>query len=230
VLPFTAEWVYHEVGELEFRARDDSVHLTSWPTELALRDPALEEGMAELRELVEVGRELRQRAEVKARIPLAEFVVFGTPSPTLAALGPEGDQLLLDELNVKALRRVASYDRAAFPAPDWVVREEGGEGVAALPRQPTPELRSEGLFREVARRLQQTRKELGLRPTDHVDLSLGATGDLLAAVSSRKDTLARELLADRIEFVDGLLPPGEPVRKWDLDGLAFNARVVRRDP
>ncbi|MGA8276341.1 MAG: isoleucine--tRNA ligase [Thermoplasmata archaeon] len=227
VLPFTAEWVHQEVGELDFRVRDDSVHLSPWPTELATRDLALEDGMAELRRLVEVGRELRQRAEVKARIPLAEFVVFGASSPALSALGAEGDRLLVDELNVKSLRRIATCDRAAFPESDWVVREEGGAAVAALPRRPTPELRSEGLFREVARRLQQTRKELGLRPTDHVELTLGATGELLAAVASRKETLSRELLADRIDLVDGTLPPADEVRQWDLDGFAFSARLTR---
>jgi len=228
LLPFTAEWVHQEVGELEFGRRDDSVHLGPWPKELAVHDPALEAGMAEVRTLVEVGRELRQRAEVKARIPLAEFVVFGPPSPTLAALGPEADQLLLDELNVKALRRVSAGDRSGFPETEWVVREEDGAAVAALPRRPTPELRSEGLFREVARRLQQTRKEIGLRPTDHVELTLAATGELYGAVTSRSETLARELLADRVDLVDGELPPGDDVRQWDLEGLAFSARLVRR--
>jgi hypothetical protein len=206
------------------------VHLQPWPMELATRDPVLESGMAELRRLAEVGRELRQRAEVKARIPLAEFVLFGAPSPDLAALGSEGEQLLLDELNVKSLRWVATEDRAAFPEDSWVVREEKERSVAALPRTPTPELRSEGLYREVARRLQQSRKDLGLRPTDHVELTLAATGELLAAITERRPALARDLLADRIEIVDGVLPTAEDVRPWDLDGLAFTARLVRVPP
>jgi hypothetical protein len=227
LLPFTAEWVHQEVGEYGFSDRDASVHLASWPVELAPQDLALETGMGELRALVEVGRELRQRAEVKARIPLAEFVVFGAPSGPFAGLGIEGEQLLVDELNVKSLRRVLEEDRSIFPDAEWVVREEQGRPVAALPRQPTPELRSEGLYREVARRLQQTRKDLGLRPTDHVELTLGATGELLAAVRARQDALVRDLLADRIDLVDGTLPAAEDVRSWDLDGLAFTARVVR---
>jgi isoleucyl-tRNA synthetase len=230
LLPFTAEWVHQEVGEFQFAARDSSVHLQRWPTELGTRDVALESGMAELRALVEVGRELRQRAEVKARIPLAEFVLFGTPSPEFAALGAEGEQLLLDEMNVKSLRWVGGEDRAAFPEDAWVVRVERDRPVAALPRAPTPELRSEGLYREVARRLQQSRKDLGLRPTDHVDLTLAAAGELLAAVTERRAALARDLLADHIELVDGTLPAAEDVRPWDLDGLAFTARLVRAPP
>ncbi|MCI4373407.1 MAG: class I tRNA ligase family protein, partial [Thermoplasmata archaeon] len=230
IVPFTAEWIHQEVGELDFRARDESVHLSPWPPELAPREVAVEAGMSEVRALVEVGRELRQRAEVKARFPLTEFVVFGSASPSLDALGAEGDQLLVEELNVKRLRRSPTCDRTAFPEEAWVLREEGGNVVAALPRRPTPELRSEGLFREVARRLQQTRKELGLRPSDHVELSLGASGELLAAVSARTETLARELLADRIDLVDGALPAADDVRPWALDGLEFTARLVRSPP
>jgi isoleucyl-tRNA synthetase len=230
MLPFTAEWVHQEVGELDFAARDDSVHLGPWPGELAHRDLALEEGMAEVRRLVEIGRELRQRAEVKARIPLTEFVVFGDSTAALHALGAEGEQLLVDELNVKSLRRAAAFGRAAFPEADWVVREENGEAVAALPRVPTAELRSEGLFREVARRLQQTRKELGLRPTDRVDLTVSATGELFTALESRRDTLSRELLADHLHLSEGGLAPADDVRQWDLDGIVFSARLVRQVP
>jgi isoleucyl-tRNA synthetase len=228
LLPFTAEWVHQEVAELGFREAERSVHLTEWPEQLASREPDLEEGMAELRALVEFGRELRQRAEVKARIPLAEFVVFGEPSEALTALADEGDQLLVDELNVKVLRRLPAFEATGFPEADWVVREEGGQVVAALPRRPTPELRAEGLFREVARRLQQTRKDLGLRPTDHVEVTLALEGELHSAIASRRELLARDLLADRLDLVEGALEESDDTRRWEVDGLAVSARLVRR--
>ncbi|MCI4364933.1 MAG: isoleucine--tRNA ligase [Thermoplasmata archaeon] len=228
LLPFTAEWVHQEVGELGFGDRDRSVHLAPWAGELAARDLSLEAGMSEVRSLVEVGRELRQRAEVKARIPLEEFVVFGDASTALAGLGPEGELLLVDELNVKRLRRRPTYRADDFPEGEWVVREEGGGVLAALPRHPTPELRAEGLYREVARRLQQTRKELGLRPTDHVELTLAARGELFQALAPRQDALARDLLADRLVLEEGMLADAADVRRWDLDGLEFSARLVRR--
>jgi isoleucyl-tRNA synthetase len=230
LVPFTAEWVHHEVGELEFEAPDDSVHLARWPDRFAAREPALEAGMAHLRDLVEVGRELRHRAEVKARIPLQELVLFGEPDPRLAALGAEGTRLLAEELNVRGIRRLPVADRANFPDAAWVVREEDGTPVAALPREPTPELREEGLAREVGRRLQQTRKELGLRPTDRVRVSAGASGELLQALRRWSDRLARDLLADRLDLVDGELPVGPGTRRWDLDGAVLTATVERATP
>jgi len=204
------------------------VHREPWPGELARRDLALESAMDELRDLVEVGRELRQRAGVRSRIPLAELVVFGTPSEQLAGLGSEGVDLLAEELNVKRVRWAAASERTALSDAGWVVREEEGRVVAALPRTPTEELAEEGLAREVARRLQQSRKELGLRYTEKVAVTVGATGAVFRALSARRDELARDLLADPLEIVEHGLDAGPNVRSWDVDGVTFSAEIVRR--
>jgi isoleucyl-tRNA synthetase len=227
LVPHTAEWVHQEVGDLGFRERDRSVHLAPWPTTFGAREPALEQAMEELRALVEVGRELRHRAQVKSRIPLAEFVVFGEASPAVAALREEGTTLLADELNVKHVVRVPVAARPRYPDSDWVVREDGGPPIAALPRSPTAELLEEGLAREVARRLQQTRKELGLRYTERVAVTVAATGTLRTALERRRDSLAHDLIADPLELVDGPLEPAPDVRTWDLEGVTFSARMLR---
>jgi isoleucyl-tRNA synthetase len=228
LLPFTAEWIHSEVGETGYFDAESSVHLTPWPGPLAARDLPLEEGMHELRAVVEVGRELRHRAEVKARIPLTELVLFGEESSALAALGVEGVSLITEELNVKRIVRAADHERERYAGPDWVVREEEGRAVAALPVRPTEALLEEGLAREVARRLQQTRKELGLRYTEAVEVTVGATGSVHRAIAARRAALARDLLAEPFELVDGMLPAGPEVRTWDLDGVPFSARIVRR--
>jgi isoleucyl-tRNA synthetase len=227
-VPFTAEWVHQEVLGEGYSDASQSVHLSGWPSSLGPRDLPLEEGMREIRELVEVGRELRQRAEVKSRIPLAELVLFGDAPTALAALGTDGDELLAEELNVKRVLRVPAPTRADYPETAWLVREDGARPVAALPRHPSPELLEEGLVREVARRLQQTRKDLGLRLTDRVSVTVSATGVLHHALSERRAVLAKELLADPFEVVEEPLPPGPEVRVWELDDVTFSARLVRQ--
>ncbi|MGI0071361.1 MAG: isoleucine--tRNA ligase [Thermoplasmata archaeon] len=227
LLPFTAEWIHQEVSEAAYSDAARSVHLAPWPAALATRDLALEEGMRELRALVEVGRELRQRAEVRSRIPLAELVVFGNPPTALAALGTEGERLLADELNVKGIVRVPAAARTNYPETAWVVREADGHPVAALPRRPSPELLEEGLAREVGRRLQQTRKDLGLGYLDPVAVTVSAPEPIYRALAERKGALARDLLADPFELVSTPLADGPGVRSWQLDGVAFSARVVR---
>ena len=228
LLPYTAEWLYQEVGERGFRDRDASVHRAAWPVSLAPRDPDLERAMDELRLLVEVGRELRHRAGVKSRIPLAELVLFGDPWPGLTALGSEGLELLADELNVKRVRRVPTSERANFGDDRWVVRDEEGEAVAALPRTPTPELAEEGLVREVSRRLQQRRKELGLRYTEKVAVTIAASGALYRALNARRAALGTDLLAEPLELSENPLPTDPAVREWNLDGVTFSARMLRR--
>jgi len=227
LLPFTAEWVHQEVGELGFATAENSVHLTSWPSELAPRDLPIERGMDELRGLVEVGRELRQRAGVKARVPLLELVVFGAPGPDLSGLGEEATALLASELNVRRVVRAPESTRSQYPDADWVVREANGVPLAALPRRPTEELLEEGLAREVARRLQQRRKEIGLRYSERVRVEVSVGGPLRRAVEPRREALAKELLADSLVLVDGPLTPGPEVGTWEFEGFSFSARVVR---
>ncbi len=228
LVPFTAEWVHQEVGERSYGEADASVHLADWPATLADRDPELEAGMAELRLLAEIGRELRQRAEVKARIPLEEIVLFGEPTPGLAGLGGEGERLLAEELNVRGVRRLPASARPSFEEGDWVVREDAGVPIAALPRRPTAALRDEGRAREVGRRLQQTRKELGLRPSDRIRLTVAATGEILAALRRHADRLARDLLADPLDLIEGELPTGPGHRSWEVEGIRVTARVEPR--
>jgi isoleucyl-tRNA synthetase len=230
LLPFTAEWVHQEVTDGEFSDATRSVHLRPWPGPLAVQDPTLEAGMQEVRDLVEIGRELRQRAEVKSRIPLAELVLFGDASSELSSLGEDGTRLLAEELNVRRVVRAPAAERPNYPETAWVVREENGRPIVALSRHPSPELLEEGLAREVARRLQQTRKELGLGFLEPVAMTVGAGEPLYHVLAERKSSLAHDLLAEPFELVATPLPEGPDVRRWELDGAAFSARVVRRAP
>jgi len=228
LLPFTTEWIHQEVGEHGFSDAGRSVHVKPWPAELAPQDPGLEAAMEEVRRQVEAGRELRQRAGVRARIPLPALVLFGDAGPAVPSLGEEGTALLADELNVRRVVRAPVAERSEYPDSDWVVREEAGTPLMAISRRPTEELLEEGMVREVGRRLQQTRKELGLRYQERVRVEISAAGPLHEALVRRREQLARELLAEPLEVTDRPLVPGPEVRTWDLDGVTFAARVVRR--
>lgn len=227
-VPFTAEWLAQHFAPKPFEEAASSVHLSPWPSTLPTRDAALEEGMDALRSLVEVGRELRQRASVKSRIPLPEFVVAGPIPPALSALGREGIELIASELNVRTVRFADPAERASFPEAEWVSASDGDRWVAVLSRRPTPELLQEGLVREVLRRLQQRRKEMRLAFTDHVDLGIITSRELADALAARREVLERELLADHLDIQVG--PPaaadGE-TQRWEFEGNAFSASMRR---
>ena len=227
--PFTAEWIHQELSNAPFSESSSSVHLGTWPEEAGERDEHLERGMQRIRELVEIGRELRQRAQVKSRIPLAELVFFSRGPVDTEPWTRERDAILAAELNVRCVTFAPQADPKDYPEADWVLRREEGAAQAALSRKPTPELLEEGLVREVLRRLQQTRKEMRLKFTEPVSIRIGATDDIHRALARHRGTVARELLAEPLDLVDALLPDGPDVRSWEVEGSRFTARIARKE-
>jgi isoleucyl-tRNA synthetase len=227
--PFVAEHVYQEVTQAEFAGPDRSVHLQPWPEPIPSRDPPLEEAMAELRTWVEIARELRQRAQVKSRIPLEEFVLFGEPPAAFATLGNDATALLEEELNVRRITWAPRATGDRYAESDWVVRSEEGRPVAALSRRPTPELLEEGWVREVLRRLQTTRKELRLAFTERIGVTIFARGPLYAALVRQRERVAQELLADPLAILDAAPPESADVRRWEIDGTTVGARIDRHE-
>jgi isoleucyl-tRNA synthetase len=227
--PFTAEHLYQELLGGPYRDPESSVHLGGWPAPISQRDVPLETAMARLRGEVELGRELRQRAGVKSRIPLERLVLVGPQGP--GGLGAEGDELLAGELNVRSVERVAAVDLAAYPESDFVRREEPeGNVVAVLSRRPTPELLREGLVREAMRRLQNLRKEMRLAFLDRVTVSLRADGPLYEALEAAIAQIADELLADDVELLRGAPDDPASYTAWEIGEARLFARVRKVAP
>ncbi len=225
LVPYVAEWVHQEVGELGYATAEGSVHLGGWPGPLADRDTELEAAMERLRATVEVGRALRQRAGVKSRIPLAELRLYGELGAPEPKLGLEADRLIADELNVRRVVRHAAPPAEGAEPGDWVREERDGTLVAALSRTPTPELLEEGWYRELTRRLQQRRKELRLRYNEEVELVVSASGRFLEVLQGRREELGRALLAPGLRVTGEPLAPGDDVRSWEFEGVQCSAAV-----
>jgi isoleucyl-tRNA synthetase len=107
------------------------------------------------------------------------------------------------------------------PRAGWAVATEAGETVA-IDTAVTPELRREGLAREVIRLVQDARKNDGLDVTDRIALRW-ATSDpeVAAALTEHAGLIAREVLA--VDFQPGTGAPAPDVPEHaerDL-GLTF---------
>jgi isoleucyl-tRNA synthetase len=76
----------------------------------------------------------------------------------------------------------------------------GGEGVVVLDTEVTPDLAAEGLARDVVRVVQQARRDAALDVADRITLVVDASAEVTAAVRAHAAFVAREVLANSVEF------------------------------
>jgi isoleucyl-tRNA synthetase len=116
---------------------DHSVHLAAWPVgDLALVDDALEAKMEALRTVVSLGHAARNRAGHKVRRPLARLTTGHSDAAVMDFLADQRD-VVLDELNVKALDLVRGFEASASMSAS-LQKKDAARRLAAL-TQPTEE-------------------------------------------------------------------------------------------
>lgn len=159
-----------------------SVHLTDWPQAGSV-DQELLVQMASTRRVVTDGLALRAQAKIKVRQPLAALSYARDDT-----LGMELEQIVADEVNVKVVR--------------WGNDVKIGDGVV-LDTHITPELKREGLMREVVRLVQSARKTSGFDVDDRINLQLSTSDSELAeAIANYSHEIAHETLATELAVVD----------------------------
>ncbi len=112
------------------------------------------------------------------------------------------------------------------PAPGLAVAADKLATVA-VDANVTPELRAEGLAREVVRRIQAMRKEAGFEIADRITTYYQADGELAEVFRAWEAYIRAETLSTAL--VAGEAPPDAYREKHNLDGL-WVALGVRRNP
>jgi isoleucyl-tRNA synthetase len=149
----------------------ESVHLLDWPKTGHVNELVVQD-METVREYVNAGLSIRAKERQKVRQPLA--------SVTIPSLGKfvDFEDILTEELNIKKV----------------IV---GGE--LSLDLTLTPELKREGLMREIIRHVQSARKAAGLNVDDRIDVSFETEDEnVMAAINEFGETIRAEVLADAI--------------------------------
>lgn len=108
--------------------------------------------------------------------------------------------------------------------PGWLVANDGSVTVA-LDVTLTPELRNEGMARELINRVQNIRKSSDFEITDKVRVELSDLPSVREALSQFSDYVASQVLANEILLVNDLA--GDGVVELDIDGEKVFARVSR---
>ena len=105
-MPFLAERLYLDLVKAVQPDAPDSVHLDTWPeADMALVDHTLVEEMRLVKSLVRLGHAARNSAGVRVRQPLAR-AAFAVPSNRDAQVVERFQDIIMDELNVKAVERL----------------------------------------------------------------------------------------------------------------------------
>jgi len=176
--PFIAEEIWQRVAGNNFSDENRSVHLEAWP-KAGKVDEKIIEKMQVARNVVELALAKRDEAGIKVRQPLAKLEVVNAK----VEIDDEYIGLIKDEVNVK---EVAVY-------------EGQGNMEVELDTALTPELKQEGIKREIVRLINGMRKDAGLTIKDTIEIYY-ETEDKEAkkAIEKYKDSIIKETLASQM--------------------------------
>lgn len=162
VTPFLSEFLYQKVYRELDNSLQESVNFEDWPQpDEALRDAELENAFDTLQRCVALVYAARQSAQLKRRWPLQKAIIIAPKHVQNAVKGLE--DVFLELANVKQVEYRA--ERQVFDQKEWASASEGNLQILLNTRR-DESLLGEGLMRDLARRVQSLRKELGFMPTD----------------------------------------------------------------
>jgi len=131
----------------------------------------------------------------RARTPAVAAAVLAVPAADIAAAVLTGRTVAVDSDGEPVLVGPDDVIVTQTPRAGWAVATEAGETVA-VDITVSPELRQEGLAREVIRLVQEARKNDGLEVTDRIWLRWAADDpDMVMALTEHAELIAGEVLA-----------------------------------
>jgi isoleucyl-tRNA synthetase len=166
ITPYISEALYQNVYRKLNPALPESVNFEKWPEpNPKMRNAAVEADFDTLFKCVSLVNAARQTAKLKRRWPLRTVVVVAQAKVTGALQRVE--ELFLEMTNIKEAE-YASATSEHVEGANWVSAVEADVAVL-ISGQRDDKLLGEGIMRDLARRVQALRKELGFRPTDVLD-------------------------------------------------------------
>ncbi|MCD8123847.1 MAG: isoleucine--tRNA ligase [Lachnospiraceae bacterium] len=104
------------------------------------------------------------------------------------------------------------------------VSEISGEWTVVLDTNLTPELREEGLLREVVSKIQTMRKEAGYEVMDHIDVYVTGNEKVAALMQSHQESLLSDVMGETLTVgeTDGY------VKEWNLNGEKVTLGVKKK--
>ena len=181
--PFIAEQVWQSVTGLNFSNENRSVHLEAWPetrsTQHVTRNNIIEE-MEQIRKIVEIGLSKRDEVKIKIRQPLNKFSIFNFQFSNNAY-----EELIKDELNVKNIECVSGNETLSI----------------SLDTEITPELKLEGIKRDLVRFVNAIRKDMNLSLNNRTEIYYETESELIrTAIEKHTKELMNDTLSETVKY------------------------------
>jgi isoleucyl-tRNA synthetase len=164
------------------------------------------------------GKDTKLAAEAVTRLTSEHLLAFERGEPLGITVGSETRELSADDLTI--VRRATG---------ELLVEEDAGY-FAAIDRTVTPELRREGIARELVSRIQKLRRDSALRVSDRIVLYVWGGAEVEEAARALRAWIADEVLAleARIGAAEGA---GEgsfhAMQGVDIDGLTATIALTK---
>ncbi len=184
ICPFTSENLWQELRN-EKKVEGESVHLSDWPEKDGRKiDSELEAYFEEVLKIIELGLRERDKNQIGLRWPLSKVFVFIKGANRFKDI----EEIIKSQLNVKTIE---------FKSP----ASKETELEVELDTTITPELEAEGYAREVSRKVQGFRKDLGLVKEDIIELQIVVDKEFQGVLEKNKNMIQERTNSKIIKIV-----------------------------
>jgi isoleucyl-tRNA synthetase len=203
-MPFYAEYLWQAV---KHDTDAESVHLAKWP-EVVECDNTVIADMANTRLLVTDALDLRVKANIKVRQPLAALTIKRFA---------ENERYIISIENQTACLELVKQETNVHQ----VLVDENLKTPLVLDTIITPELKAEGAVREFIRAVQDMRKKAGLEQPDRIQLNIHTSAEGESLLGQFDEEIRRVVGAESISFSDAT---GIEIQAGDL---SFVVEIVK---
>jgi len=180
--PFMSEHIYQNLKNNVFSDKNlpESIHLEKWleTKEVTGEDGKILEDVTLLKTLIGLGLRARKNSSIKVRQPLSEI----RSNINFKNKNPFWESVICNELNVKTIKLVSSIG----DSPEWTTEKDDSYWIS-LNTNITPELKEEGLSREIIRNTQILRKEAEKMPQDKIQTNYCTNSpEIVSAIKKHK--------------------------------------------
>ena len=176
--PYISEELYQKLKE-KYKLKEESIHEFSWPkADKKKIDTKLEKDFENIFLIIEKGLAARDKAGIGLKWPLAKAIIKGVE------LKKDLQEIIARQLNVKKIELKKSKEiEVSFDV------------------SLTPELEAEGYAREISRKVQAFRKNLGLNKKDKISLVLVTDDKFQEILKIQENLIKKRTNSKKLEIV-----------------------------